>query len=321
MTGPGPSTVACRACGALNEADFGRCIRCNRPLHDAETADKARRRVPAKRRRGGTGALTGPGAEPFLGRFPTEQLPGVKVIILLNAMVFAAQIMGALTRGAPVGDAVMSSGGALEAFLYGALPNLRIPFSPPYTPFVEPWRVLSACFVHYGVLHIGMNLYALLQLSRQVEPAIGTVRYIILYVASGIAGFATSVVWHYLLFPPGGWSAGASGAVFGVLGAITGILWRQGNAQWKSRAMQSLVSVAVLAVLPIGIDHVAHVGGLVTGTLLGAALSEGAPRPAARWQKALAYLALAACLAAIVAPRFSPYYKPMLEQIGRETRG
>lgn len=318
MTGPGPSTVACRNCGALNEAGFGHCIRCNRPLGDAEPADKARRRVPAKRRRKGPGALTGPGAEPFLGRFPAEQLPGVKLFIMLNAMVFALQLMGALTRGADVGSVVGSSGGAYEAFLYGAMPKWR--FMAGYSPLAEPWRMLSACFVHYGILHIGMNMYGLLQLSRLVEPALGTVRYIIVYVVSGILGYATSLAWALLPFVDGGMSGGASGAVFGIFGAVAGLLWRQGNAAWKGYALRILGSFALLAVLPFGLDNAAHFGGMATGALLGAALSGGAPRPSTGWQRALAYLLLLACVAAIVAPRFSPYYQLMLEFIGRRAQ-
>ncbi|MEM6786581.1 MAG: rhomboid family intramembrane serine protease [Myxococcota bacterium] len=316
----GPPTVACRHCGALNEADFGRCIRCGASLNDAEPADRARRRVAATRRRGPRArGLTGPGAEPFLGRFPPEQLPGVKLIILLNLTVFTLQLMGALTRGADVGSAVGRSGGAFEAFLYGALATGPQSFLPGYTPYAEPWRLLSACFVHYGILHIGMNLYGLLQLSRQVEPALGTVRYVLVYVASGIAGFATSVVWKYELFPPGSFSAGASGAVFGILGAVVGILWRQGNPAWKARASQSLIAFGVMAIVPIPIDNAAHGGGLVAGAVLAAALAKGAPRPSTAGQRVLCYLALAGCLAAIVAPRFSPYYRLTLEEIGRRS--
>lgn len=318
MTGPGPSTVACRNCGALNEAGFERCIRCNQRLGDAEPAEKARRRVPAKRRRQGAGALSGPGAEPFLGRFPAEQLPGVKLIILLNAMVFTLQLMGALTRGADIGTAVGASGGSMEAFLYGAMFNA--PIFEGYSPFAEPWRMLSACFVHYGILHIGMNMYALLQLSRQVEPAVGTIRYIIIYVASGIAGFALSAVWNYLLFPYGGASAGASGAVFGMIGAVAGVLWRQGAPAWKGAATRAVVGFGVLAILPVNLDNTAHGGGMVVGALLGAALSGGAPRPSAGWQRGLAFVLLLACLGAIIAPRFSPFYQPMLREIGRQAQ-
>ncbi|HHH29567.1 MAG TPA: hypothetical protein ENK57_14645, partial [Polyangiaceae bacterium] len=102
-----PSTVACELCGALNELEFGECIRCGARLDAAraEPAEKARRRVPAPRRPGqgiAAGPMApGPGTEPFLGRWAATTYPGAKLVFAINLAIFAVQIGHAIGRWGP----------------------------------------------------------------------------------------------------------------------------------------------------------------------------------------------------------------------------
>ncbi len=82
-------------------------------------------------------------------------------------------------------------------------------------PTLEPWRMLSAVFVHLGVLHLVMNMSALAWLGRAIEGSLGSWRMIAIFVISGLAGFYLSC----LYYGPGPPTAGASGAIFGLVGA------------------------------------------------------------------------------------------------------
>jgi rhomboid protease GluP len=315
-----PRTVACKHCGALNEREFERCIRCGEGLHDADPA-AGRRRVPARRvRRSGAG----PGAEALFGKYPPEQLPVAKTLVMLNALVFVAQTMGALSRGGGTGGLLLG-GNALEGFLFGALPQPHPAWTgldPVALAVDEPWRFLSACFVHYGVLHVGLNMFWLIRLSQAVEPILGSVRLLIAYVVSGIAGYVASFGWA-LFFSGGAITAGASGAVFGVMGMLLGVSLRRNDPQLKRRILETVVFAVFIGFLIPVINNAAHIGGVVAGTAFGLAFAPGAPQPSRPWQRGLAAVAFLACLASIVAPRLSPLYEPirtLIEQDHLEQR-
>lgn len=149
-----------------------------------------------------------------------------------------------------------------------------IAFSPAAGE-VEPWRFLTAAFAHYprgtfGIMHIAFNMYALWILGQNLEMALGRARFIALYLVSAVGGHVMVV----LLANPGttDWRqgvVGASGAVFGLFGAIALVLRRLG------RSAQGILTVvllnAVIGFLVPGISWQGHLGGLVTGALVGAA--------------------------------------------------
>jgi membrane associated rhomboid family serine protease len=302
------TTVACSRCGALNGADFGSCIRCNQPLLRAEPAARAVRRVPAPLRR--APSLDGPGAEPLFGRWPPEELPATKLIIFINLVVFAGHLIGALQAN-PGFETIFTGGRSFDALRYGALP-LGTVRAPPLDPLImraEPWRLLSACFVHFGPLHLGMNMLSLVYLARLAEPAFGSVRFVILYTLAGIFGFFTSAGLFLFTGSGAGITAGASGAVFGVMGMILGFFIRRRDPQWKPWLGRVVImSLAISLIMPMSINHAAHLGGLVSGALLGALFAKGAPKPSALWQRALASLCVLAVLGSLLASRLSPYY-------------
>ncbi|NTW38659.1 MAG: rhomboid family intramembrane serine protease [Cellulomonadaceae bacterium] len=153
----------------------------------------------------------------------------------------------------------------------------RFLFSP-IVGDIEPWRFLTAAFLHKSgsLMHIGFNMYALWVLGQFLEPALGRVRFAALYLLSAVGG---SVAVLLLASPlEVSWVTGvvgASGAVFGLFGAVIVALRRLGRS-----ARQILVVLAINAALPFllpGIAWQAHAGGLVTGVALGFAYAY-APR-------------------------------------------
>lgn len=306
-------TVACTHCGALNGDDFANCIRCSRSLRSAEPADKATRRVPAPRRPG-AGVAVGPGSEPLFGRFPPEAVPAAKLIVFLNLVVFAGHLLSAFADQ-PGLDTLLFGGGYLEALRYGALP-LGTVNAPPFDPFMlrqEPWRILSACYVHFGAIHVAMNMMGLIYLAQLTEPAIGSIRFVIAYTVSGIGGFVASVLWFWV---SGSVSvtAGASGAVFGLIGVMLGYLLRRRDPRWKPWFVRMVVLTFVITfVLPMQISHSAHIGGFITGVAVGALFGDGAPKPSLVWQRVVASVCVLATLGVLLAARLSPYYDAIMQ--------
>ena len=137
------------------------------------------------------------------------------------------------------------------------------------------WRLIVNTFLHVGPLHLFLNMYMLWQLGRLEEPLFGRARFLAIYVLAGVGG---SVASHF--FGTAGLSAGASGAVFGVLGALlVELLVRRQHypPAWRSALVGNLIFVVLSSVgaglLYPMIDQAAHVGGAIVGAALGALLS------------------------------------------------
>ena len=135
------------------------------------------------------------------------------------------------------------------------------------------WRLGASMFLHYGILHLGLNMWALFQAGQLLERLLGRTLYTLVYFGSGITGSLVSLVGHGT---KGAWSAGASGAVFGVYGALIGYMLREKHALPKSvwqPGLKSALSFAgynlVIGLMLPGIDVSAHLGGLVGGFALG----------------------------------------------------
>ncbi|TVQ98076.1 MAG: rhomboid family intramembrane serine protease [Deltaproteobacteria bacterium] len=176
----------------------------------------------------------------------------------------------------------------------------------PFTLHGEPWRLVSYAFLHGGLIHLGMNLYALHVVGGMVEGRFGSARYAILYVVAAIgAGLASA------LGSPLAPSVGASGAILGVIGAgaVAGHL--MGNRIGEHIRNQLLVWF--LIIMGIGLvggsaglrfDNWAHFGGFMTGAAMGALwfIVEKRKRHAGPVTAAVAVLVVAASIAAAVTP-------------------
>lgn len=144
----------------------------------------------------------------------------------------------------------------------------------------EYWRLLTSMFLHIGLIHLLVNAYALYQLGALFETWVGSGRMAVVYLASGLAGSAASL--YFTLAPAGGngLSAGASGAIFGILGALISFLLRRRDrltAAAKGLLVQLLFWAGVNVVLGMSvaaIDNAAHMGGCAAGLVMGAFLRE-----------------------------------------------
>ncbi len=161
----------------------------------------------------------------------------------------------------------------------------------------EYYRLLTAAFLHAGVFHILMNMFALAQLGPVLESALGRLRFVALYVLSALGGSVLS----YLLSEPFQFGVGASGAIFGLFGAYYVVVRRLGG-ETRSIVVLLVVNLAITFAVPI-IDWRAHLGGLVTGAALAAGFAY-APRGRRRDRiHALACVAMALVLVLAVVLR------------------
>jgi rhomboid protease GluP len=187
------------------------------------------------------------------------------------------------------------------AGLMGPSPQAMIALGGNFAPLTcdgEPWRLLTAMFLHYGLIHIGMNMVCLYQI-RFVERMLGRAEFLALYFAAGLVGGLASLVTH-----PNAVSAGASGAVFGMFGAFTAVMVVRRKqvdpGQWQ-RTMRSLGTFfainMVFGLVQTGIDLAAHVGGLAVGFVGAFALAKTASPQARRPLRALAVAVVGAGIA------------------------
>jgi membrane associated rhomboid family serine protease len=173
-----------------------------------------------------------------------------KALIAVNVGVFVLS----LAQGATVGQA----GG--ELFVDGAL----------YGPAVAAgdwWRLITSTFLHSGIFHLAMNMFILWIVGARLEESMGRSRYLLLYLVGGLAGSAGA-----LLLEPNAVSVGASGSIFGLLGALL-VLERQGTYVLGGSVLGLVIlNLAITFVVP-GISVGGHLGGLAGGALGTLALS------------------------------------------------
>jgi rhomboid protease GluP len=131
----------------------------------------------------------------------------------------------------------------------------------------EPWRYLSAMFVHFGALHVGFNMMALWDFGRATEQRLGSGRFTLIFIGTGVAGFIASDLWYAFSGAPA-LTAGASGGLFGVIAALIGYLYAAKDPAWKQFLMRVVVYAVIFAVA-LSVNNAAHIGGFVTGFPLG----------------------------------------------------
>lgn len=171
--------------------------------------------------------------------------------------------------------ALLLSGASIQGFL---APSTEILFllgasgAVPVFTFERWWTVLTAGWLHAGVLHILFNVMWIRQLAPAVADLYGAGRMIIIYTASGVAGFtASSVAGLYLAGIPviGGalFSVGASAPIFGLLGALVYYGRRTGHSHAGQAGLQYALFLGVFGLIFPGVDNWAHAGGFAGGFL------------------------------------------------------
>ncbi len=240
----------CSRCGrSISGFGFGRrlCPWCQQAESSARGEDVETQRVePVPWRQASTDT-----------RLVTQIIFGLNVAVFVGMLLAGAGLMGGSSR---------------MALDWGA--NFG-----PLTLSGQWWRLVTSCFVHFGIMHIGFNMWCLWSLGELAERLYGRVTFAVLYLLCGIGGSLGSIAWHSMPVV----SAGASGAIFGIAGAIIASL-KLGNTtnRWMAnnilRSLMVFVGFNVVIGAASGItDNACHIGGLLTGLIVGALIAKLAP--------------------------------------------
>jgi len=190
-------------------------------------------------------------------------------IIGITVLVYVAQLI----PGSPVQQLLALN----SAYL---IPSLGVGF--------EPWRLFTVLLVHGSFLHVGLNMLALWMIGRSLEPLLGHTRFLVLYLISGLGGSVAVA-----LLAPATWVVGASGAIFGLFGALF-VVGRRLSLDIRPIGVLIAINLALTFTLS-GISWQGHVGGLVAGAALA-----GAWAYAPRKQRTAVQIGSSIVLAAII---------------------
>jgi rhomboid protease GluP len=186
-------------------------------------------------------------------------------LIAINTLVFLAMVTTGISFTAPTALDIANWGGDFGPLTLGAH---------------QYWRLFTSCFLHFGIIHIAFNMYVLYQIGPFIQTVFGRARYLVIYILAGLGGSVVSIYVHPLAV-----GAGASGAIFGLYGAVFGFLLlkrRTLNPAVVQRIGKS-AGIFVLYNVFYGTisrttDLSAHFGGLVTGFLAGMLLLQTRPQ-------------------------------------------
>jgi membrane associated rhomboid family serine protease len=216
-----------------------------------------------------------------------------QAIIAINVVAFLAET----AAGAPLGG---GGGGSIynHGVLFGPAISGHLVFPPgfPFAGHHQYWRLLTSGFLHDGILHIGLNMLFLYMMGPMIENAIGRVNYAAVYGASLLAG-----AFGALAFTPLAQTVGASGAIFGIFGALIVIAHNRGISIWQSGLGLTLIINLVFTLSVKGISIGGHVGGLAAGLICGFAFVELGERRRMRYAPLLvcALIAVVSVIGAI----------------------
>jgi rhomboid protease GluP len=232
----------CPACGALVGISATRCHECGTNL------------------RFGLAAWSKGLSEFFGGHAPVTT-----GLLIANVVMFAAELMGTIHAGKLGGLSILWSMDPDTVYRLGSSNGGSV------LVLHEWYRLVTAMFLHIGLIHIGFNMMVLLDIGPVVEELYGSARYLFIYILTGVVGFAMSMFFHP--------AVGASGALMGLLGVLIAVTGKRGNIEAKalrSRLISWVISVFALGFF-IGADNVAHFGGLATGFILGKVMVDRLP--------------------------------------------
>lgn len=136
----------------------------------------------------------------------------------------------------------------------------------------EIWRLIAHAFLHGGILHIAMNGMVLADLGRICEPQLGTERFTVTYIACAVAAGLASALYHGLVGLGAVPSVGASGALFGLIGLLFAFSLRHRDRDLRDQIVRWIIYIVLFSlVMPGGIriDHAAHAGGFIAGSVFG----------------------------------------------------
>ena len=207
------------------------------------------------------------------------------ILLLINAGLFAVSwILTARLAGGS--DLLGSIDGSVLHLLGGK-------FRPSILLHGEWWRLITANFLHGGLMHIAFNTMSLFNLGTVAEEVFGTARFLVLYLATGACGFVASTFWSSSL------SIGASASICGLLGAMYAYGRISFNPHLQSIGKRWIIFIAIFGFLFPAIDNAAHFGGLLAG--FGLAYVCGTPGHDKRREDLWRGLAIALCVVTLFA--------------------
>jgi rhomboid protease GluP len=270
--GPGdkqPRPKLCPSCGSLVGINVTRCHQCGTNLTFSLAA-------------------VSKGLSGFFG----GRAPVTTALLIVNIIMFGVSWMATASAG--------EGGGLSILWGMGGAPLYRLGESFPYAIFIlhEWYRLVTAMFLHGGLIHIGFNMMVLMDIGPVVEEVYGSARFLFLYIATGVTGFLLSAF-------SGHNSVGASAPILGLIGLMIAITTRRSGAhmqQLRSRLISWVVSIFVFGFLMRGVDNWAHFGGLAAGFGLGKIFADREPVNASERNtaNALGWLAAAVVVACFV---------------------
>ncbi len=245
------------------------CTRCERPIcPDCMRPASVGFQCPDCVREGAKSVRTARTA--FGGSLAGAQGMVTKVLVGLNVGMFVLTVLAAGTNGV---NAMMRTlvGQSSDSPLHRWLDMIPLAIDPSRAELIgvangEYWRLLTAGFMHYGLIHLGLNMVALWLLGGEVERAVGRWRFLAVYLLSGFGG----TIAVYLFGATNGPVAGASASVFGMFGALF-FLFRK--LKKDIRGLVTIVLINFAAGLFINVSWLGHIGGLVLGAITGGLLA------------------------------------------------
>jgi len=199
-------------------------------------------------------------------------------IIVINVLFFLWVTLG---------STVLTNGGAINER------ELNMALSQYFIDNGEWYRLVSSGFLHYGIIHVGMNMFLLWQLGQLLEPALDRGRFALLYFAAMLGGSVGA-----LALSPNALTGGASGAVFGLMAAAAVGLQQRGVNPMKTGIGGTLILNLLITFTIPGISIGGHVGGALMGAAVGYAMLEP------RWNRNAAYVSWVAPIVGMVGSVF-----------------
>jgi rhomboid protease GluP len=253
-----PRPQICPACGALVGISATRCHECGTNLRFSLAALSKK----------------------FSGVFGEHEAPVTTTLLIANIIMLGVSWMALAATG----------GGGGLSILWGlsGVAQYRLGMSIPLPYLLEGhewWRVVTAMFLHGGLLHIGFNMMALMQFGPAIEELYGSARYLFIYVLTGAFGFLVSAGF-------GNFSLGASGALLGLVGVMLAVTTKRGGAYMRDLRSRLISSVVILFVLGfshlMAMDNYAHGAGLAAGFVLGKIFADRQPMNSGERKRAYA---------------------------------
>lgn len=218
-----------------------------------------------------------------LGKFLPQAAPVTYIMLSLCCLFYGISLLLSIRMGAPL----MPEGGGLGAlFNIGAIANqasilLGASLPLPYN-LAQPWRFVTAVFLHASLLHIAFNMWVLMDVGPAVEELYGSATYLFLYVTTGAVGYVfSSAIGHF--------SVGASGTLMGLIGLLIAASTKRGGFVAQAIRKQLIIWVVIIFFIGFemgGVDNMAHLGGLACGFLLGKIMPDRQPADASERKRA-----------------------------------